>query len=205
MRSREVERHKKSLALTKVQREVLVGILLGDACLETLDRGRTYRLKVEQSARHEAYVRHLRELFGAWVLSGPRQRTSTRKGVQTTSWVFNTVSHAAFRFYAHQFYGDSKKRVPKLIHRWLTPRGFAYWFMDDGSMKSRQSKGVILNTQGFNRSDVERLIELLKNRFELQCSLRHQKDGDQIYVSGKSYERLVELIDPFMISSMRYK
>jgi hypothetical protein len=205
MRSRDIERRKQDLKLTRVQREVLVGVLLGDACLETRDRGRTYRLKIEQSAQHEPYVRHLRDVFGDWVLSGPRQRRNRRRNIEHVSWVFNTLSHPAFRFYAQQFYADGKKQVPRLIHRWLTPRGLAYWFMDDGSMKSRQSKGVILNTQGFHRSDLERLLEALQRRFELSGSIRRQKDGCQIYISGKSYERFVELIDPFVISEMRYK
>jgi hypothetical protein len=34
-----------------------------------------------------------------------------------------------------------------LIRRWLTPKSLAYWYMDDGSFKSKSSKGTILNTQ----------------------------------------------------------
>ena len=97
VRSKAIESTKKSLKLTQRQREILVGLLLGDAHLETRDSGRTFRMKVEQSARHEAYVRHLKHAFDAWVLSGPRQRINNSTG---ESWVFNTVSHAAFRFYA---------------------------------------------------------------------------------------------------------
>jgi hypothetical protein len=205
MHSREIEQHKRVIKLNQVQREVLVGILLGDACLETRDRGRTYRLKVEQSAKHEVYVRHLRDLFNDWVLSGPRQRCNSRKGVDHVSWVFNSVSHPALRFFGQQFYADGTKHVPQLIHRWLTPRGLAYWFMDDGSTKSKQSKGVIFNTHGFKRSDIDRLIKVLSGRFELKCSARRQNDGHQIYVSGESFEQLLKWIDPFIISEMRYK
>ena len=206
MRSREVEDHKKNLKLSQEQKEVLVGVLLGDGCLETQNRGRTYRLKIEQSAQHQAYVRHLYELFKPWVRTGPRKRVrKARNGTETTSCGFSTLSHGAFRFYAHQFYADGKKHVPKLIHRWLTPRGIAYWFMDDGSIKSKQSRGVIFNTQGFTRPDVERLIEVLKTRFELQAKIRRQKEGSQIYVSGHSFERFLKLVDPFLIEDMRYK
>lgn len=206
MHSRAIEEYKKHLRLTENQREALVGLLLGDACLETQNRGRTYRLKIEQSAQHETYVRHLYALFQPWVLTPPREKDCVASnGARTRSWVFQTVSHAAFRFYAHQFYGEQTKQVPELIHRWLTPRGLAYWFMDDGSMKSSQSKGVILNTQGFNRSAVERLVSVLSANFGLQAKPRNQKDGLQIYVSGSSYEDFVKLVEPFVIESMRYK
>jgi hypothetical protein len=206
MHSKDIELHKNGLRLTREQREILVGILLGDACLETQNQGRTFRVKIEQSARHEPYVRHLHAVFGPWVLSPPRPRQgSASNGTLTCSWVFNTVSHESFRFYGHQFYVDGKKCVPKLIHRWLTPRGLAYWFMDDGSMKSKQSKGVILNTQAFSRPDVERLIEVLRTRFSLQAKLRRQNDGYQIYVSGCSYELFLGIVSPFMVADMRHK
>lgn len=206
MNSRAIEYYKKSLRLNQQQREALVGLLLGDACLETQNGGRTYRLKIEQSARHEAYVRHLYALFRPWVLTPPREKECVASnGTRTTSWAFSTVSHTAFRFYAHQFYGGKKKQAPRLLNRWLTPCGLAYWFMDDGSMKSEQSKGVIFNTQGFERPSVDRLLNVLQNQFRLNARIRHQSDGLQIYVSGSSYEDLAALISPFLIDAMRHK
>ena len=206
MRSRAIEEHKKTLKLSDEQREVLVGILLGDACLESQNGGRTFRVKVEQSASHEAYVRHLHTLFGPWVLSPPREKEcKASNGTVTKSWTFNTVSHPAFRFYAHQFYADGRKKVPRLIHRWLTRRGLAYWFMDDGSMKSKQSKGVIFNTHGFIKPDVERLAKVLQDLFFLQASPRKQSDGWQIYVSGASYGAFLPQVQPYIIAQMQYK
>lgn len=206
MRSKALEAQNTLLQLSRRQREVVVGVLLGDAGLESQNHGRTYRLKIEQSADHEAYVRHLRDVFDGWVLSGPRRREKTsRLGTPTVSWAFNTVSHGAFRFYAQQFYLQGKKQVPRLIQRWLSPRSLAYWFMDDGSMKSRQSKAVILNTQAFPLPDIQRLIGALASHFQLAAKPRHQSDGYQIYISGRSFERFCELVDPFVIPEMRYK
>jgi hypothetical protein len=206
MHSRTIETYKQTLQLTNEQREVLVGLLLGDACLESQNAGRTYRLKVEQSAHHEAYVRHIYSLFRPWVLTPPRLREAkASNGKVTTSWVFQTVSHASFRFYAHQFYRERRKCVPVLIQRWLTPRGLAYWFMDDGSMKSNQSKGVLFNTQCFPAPDVERLVQLLQSQFGLQAKPRRQKDGMQIYVSGGSCMDFVKYVGSYVIDEMRYK
>src|SRR6266704_2029341 len=103
MRSRAIEDYKSTLLLSSVQREALVGLLLGDACLETQNRGRTYRLKIEQCARHDAYVSHLYLLFREWVLTppGPRFKRASNESV-TTNVAFQTVSHSAFRFYAQQ-------------------------------------------------------------------------------------------------------
>ena len=206
MRSRLIEDYKRTLQLSSAQRDTLVGLLLGDACLETQNRGRTYRLKVEQCARQEVYVDHLYSLFREWVLTAPGARSKrASNGTVTTNLAFQTVSHSAFRFYAQQFYADGKKRVPELIHHWLTPRGLSYWFMDDGSLKSSQSKGVILNTHCFEHEDVARLSCCLSDRFGLQVTPRRQTDGLQLYVSGRSFETFSTIVDPYVIPEMRYK
>lgn len=77
--------------------------------------------------------------------------------------------------------------------------------MDSGSMKSKQSKGVFFNTQVFSYKEVNLLSESLNKRYGLLTSLRKQKVGYQIYVSGHSYEKLHELIKPYLIESMWYK
>lgn len=205
MRSLAIEKLKHELALTAEQKEVLTGLLLGDGCLETQNKGHTYRLKIEQSKAHRAYVEHLYNLFGDWVLTPPRIKKVVSKNHLSENLTFQTISHSAFRFYAHQFYRDGKKQVPKLIHRWLSPRVIAYWFMDDGSIKSKESKGVIFNTHSFHRADIERLIQVLQTSFGLQAWIRNQKDGCQIYVSGGSYEKFIELIAAYIIPEMQYK
>jgi hypothetical protein len=206
MRSREIEQYKRTLTLSDEQKETLVGLLLGDVCLETRNRGGTYRLKVEQSDAHADYVQHLYSVFRPWVLSPPRSRSySDSQGREHISWSFQTVSHSAFRFFAHQFYGGQKKSVPALIHRWLTARGLAYWFMDDGSMKSEQSKGVILNTHSFSTADVSRLVQLLQSEFSLSASVRNQSEFQQIYISGHSLETFHRHVGLYLIDSMKYK
>jgi hypothetical protein len=206
MRSRAIEDYKSTLQLSSLQREVIVGLMLGDACLETQNGGRTYRLKIEQCARQQAYIDHLYSLFHEWVLTPPGARSKrASNGSVSTNIAFQTVSHAAFRFYAQQFYAAGRKRVPELIHHWLTPLGLSYWFMDDGSLKSSQSKGVILNTHCFAQQDVERLARCLADQFGLEVSPRRQPDGVQLYVSGRSFETFSALVDPYVIEEMRYK
>ncbi len=205
MRSRQIEAYKQKLKLTDLQREILVGLLLGDGCLETQNRGRTYRLKIEHSIAQAPYVQHLYESFREWVLQEPQLKTQHIMGKAYQKLWFTTVSHAAFRFYAQQFYRNGTKVVPKLIGRLLTPRGLAYWFMDDGSIKSYQSKGVIFNTQGFDQSDVARLVKVLREKFGLEAKPRRQREGQQIYLSGYFYERFRALVEPYLILEMRYK
>ncbi len=205
MRSKEIEEYKKGLKLTEEQREVLIGLMLGDGHLETQNGGRTYRLKIEQSEKHVAYVWHLYRLFSEWVRTPPQSKVVRSHGHVSTNWWFQTLSHGAFRFYAHQFCKDGRKRVPRLIHRWLNPRALAYWFMDDGSVKSSQSKGVIFNTQAFTQGEVKLLCRVLEGNFALDAKPRKQKEGYQIYISGGSCETFKALVEPYLIPEMLYK
>jgi hypothetical protein len=204
VRSRAIEAYKTTLRLSDVQREMLVGILLGDACLETQNAGRTYRLKVEQGMAHADYVRHLYEMFRDWVLSPPRPKQGQTRGVTTIKLAFQTVSHEELRRFGELFYREHRKIVPDKIEDLLTARAVGYWYMDDGSTKSNESKGVLFNTHAFREDEIRGLITAL-GRFGLAAQQRRQSDGIQIYVSGRSYERFVELVNPYVIEAMRYK
>jgi len=205
VRSKEIEKIKERLKLSDLQKEILPGILLGDAHLETQNSGKTFRLKFEQSSGHKDYLFHLYDEFEDWVRTAPKEKLKRSSGRESSNWYFQTLSHASLRFYGHQFYPAGKKVVPKSIEKMLSPTGLAYWYMDDGSIKSKESKGVIFNTQSFSEQDVVRLASILERKFGLKAKLRKQKDGPQIYVSGQSFETFLELVEPHIISSMKYK
>lgn len=191
--------------LTPRQHEVALGILLGDAWLERQDGGVNYRLGVSQGMIHSEYAWHLLGIFRGWTTQQePKVGNRRSRGKTTLSVGFRTINHPAFTELAALFYPSGKKVVPNDVSSWLTPRALTYWFMDDGSMKSKQSKGVIFNTQAYSEADVEKLIAALQ-LMGLDSVLRPQGDGPQIYVSGHSYERLVELTNPYLYSYMRYK
>jgi hypothetical protein len=191
------ERNNK-IKITKIQKEILVGIILGDGHLEKSINGLSYRLKIEQSINKKEYVEHLYEIFKDWTNSGIKRNRN--------NFYFQTKFTKSLLFYGKQFYNkDKKKIIPKLIHRWLSPRTIAYWYMDDGSLKSKQSKGVLFNTQGFTFKEVTYLSKILTDKYKLITKLRKQKAGYQIYVSGYSYENLYNIIYPFLIKSMYYK
>lgn len=187
--------------LTKFQRQVVIGTLLGDAHASTNTKTRgKYSLQFCQTWWHLDYFLHLFYLFRDYCGALPYYRLSTK------TWYFSTYTSEKFTFYGKYFYDSkSKKRIPKNIGRFLTPVALAYWYMDDGSIKSKQSKGVILNTHCFKFNEIELLCQVLKNKFELNAKPRKQKEGYQIYISGNSYEKFVSLVNPYILVTMKYK
>lgn len=192
---------KDNLKFSGFQEEVLVGLLLGDGCLERSKNSRGARLKVGQSIKQTEFANWLYLNFRDFVRTPPR----IKEGKVYQEVVFNTLTHPIFKTFYDWFYPEGKKIVPMNISSMLTSTALAVWFMSDGSVKSKQSRGRILNTQSFTKPDIERLIFILKSKFNLQCSIRTQKDGLQIYISGKSAQNLDNLLRDKILPYFHYK
>lgn len=205
MRSNSIEDYKLGLKLSDYQRQIIIGLLLGDGHLETQNNGRTYRLKIEHTYWQKEYTEWLYQIFKDWVLTSPQEKYQVVNGVQYKKIWFSTISHGAFRFYAQQFYRHKHKILPKLIHKWLSPMVLAIWFMDDGSTKSKQHRALILNTQSFTVLELRRLIGVIKDRFNIEMTLRKQRNRHQLLVASQTVGKFVEIIKPYILPSMRYK
>ncbi len=188
---------KDNLELSEFQEEILVGLLLSDGCLERTKNSTGARLKVAQCLKQKDFVWWLHQNFSSFVGTLPKQYREELR--------FNSLTHRCFKYFYDMFYPEGKKIIPKEIKNLLTPTAFAVWFMGDGSVKSKECKGRILNTQGFNREDIESLISILKEKFNLISSIRTQKDGLQIYISAKSAVILNALLKDRILPYFNYK
>ena len=73
--SKEFKEYKDSLtSLTAIQREASIGLILGDASLQTQNGDKTYRLKFEWGDKQKLYIDHIFDLFNEWVISPPHKK-----------------------------------------------------------------------------------------------------------------------------------
>lgn len=196
---------KDNLILSEYQKEVLTGLLLGDGCIERTKNSQVARLKVGQNLRQSEFVQWLYGTFKDFVRTPPRLKQKIKGGKIYSELVFNTLTHKSFKYFYDLFYPKGKKIIPESIDQQMTPTAFAVWFMSDGSVKSKECRGRILNTHCFTRSEIERLIKVLKDKFNLQSSIRTQTDGLQIYISAKSAEILNNLLRDKILPYFYYK
>ena len=132
MHANAIEAYKRTLRLTSEQREVIVGKILGDGHLETQNRGRTFRMKIEHGIAQSAYVEWLYKLFRPWALSPPGVKVQMRAGKVNRKSLFQTVSHPAFRFYGrHSELREWPVKSPSLLKRQvrLSPAFMRRWWM----------------------------------------------------------------------------
>lgn len=194
----------KKLKISSEQKQIIIGKLLGDGHMETVN-GKTFCLKIEHSLKQKEYVDWLYGKLENLAASPPRSKTQTVNGKEYGKYWFNTSYSSSFRFYYHQFYQDKKKVAPPVIKRLLTPLALAIWFMDDGSIKSRFHKAKIINTQSFDRISLKRLRNALELNFNLKTALRNQAEGKQIYILGSEADKFKTIIGKYILPSFIYK
>lgn len=210
--SKLMREYKASLfSLNKNQYEASIGLMLGDASLQTQNKGKSYRMKFEWGNKQLAYSTHVFNLFDEWVLSVPHKKERySPKGNLVINWGFQTISHNAFNFLAELFINNNKKSVKiNLIKNHLTARGLAYWFMDDGGKLdynlNSKNTSVVLNTQSFSESEVSQMIKELNDKFRLNCNIRENKGKKVIVINSENYPLFLDLIKPYIIAEMKFK
>lgn len=90
------------------------------------------------------------------------------------------------------------------FENFLTPISFAFWIMDDGHT---DNNAIFLNTQSFQKDEVNFLIEVLKFNFNIEARLRKVSNKEQyrIFIPANFTETIKEIVLPHMASSMIYK
>nr|YP_008082053.1 LAGLIDADG endonuclease family protein [Rhizoctonia solani]AGK45431.1 LAGLIDADG endonuclease family protein [Rhizoctonia solani] len=198
---------KAALTLPIELKQILVGLLLGDLNAQKQKDNHNARMRFGQGAIHKEYLLHLYELFKAYCATKPVAfNTLPHKvtGVNYSCVSFNTLSLGCFNELYDLFYLSGIKIVPANIFDLLTPLGLAYWISDDGFF-SKSNKIVKLCTDSFLESDVDLLIQVLENKFNLECRKEKRGKGFRIVIKNKSLGTLRELVCPHLHSSMLYK
>lgn len=205
MRSIVIENYKNKLSLSKRQKEILVGTVLGDGHLEKVYTPQLARLKIEHSFKQKDYVDWLYREFKNWVRTKPKYKLKKVWGKIHKNYGFCTYSHRLLGNFQKDFYRNKIKVVPNNLQKEITPLSLAIWFMDDGSIKSSKHKGIFLNTQSFSKKDVKKLQDILKSKFGIKTTTRKDGMHEQIYLGGNFGEEFIKIIRPYIISSLKYK
>ena len=165
-------------------------------------------LNLNGGDKNKAYALHVFTLFDQWVLSQPHKKSRiSPKGRIVINWGFQTFSNEAFNFLADLFLKQKHKVISdNLILDHLTPRGLAYWYMDDGGKldynKNSKNKGIVFNTHSFTESEVFNMASELSEKFFFQTEVRSNKGKKVIVIKSESYSLFRSKIDSHIIPEM---
>lgn len=191
--------------LSKRQKEILIGSILGDGTLEK--DGKNVRLRIEHGKEQKAYLWWKYKELKALTSKPPRlvKVKDKRSGKERIKWHFSTLSLPVLNFYYEKFYQKRRKQIPKDIEELLTsPLSLAVWFMDDGYKRS-DCNALRINTDCFKLEEQERLKKCLKKNFDINVRL-HRKGKDwNIYIPNKESKKFCQIVKSHFHPSLRYK
>lgn len=120
---------KKEKQLTQIQKETLVGSLLGDGALAQRKENKNARFPVRMGLLHKAELINLYEIFKD-IEKTPAKESKTNNKLTEKEYnviSFMTLSYPCLNYYRSLFYSDGIKKRPSNIHDLLTARGLAQW------------------------------------------------------------------------------
>jgi len=194
------------LELTKRQKAIVVGSVLGDGYLEFKGFNGT-RLQVKQSERYKKYVHWLYCELKNVCKSPPNQKKDSKQ------WYFGTRYIDELTELRKIFYDERGiKIVPDNIKDiLLDPLSLAVWYMDDGTLDWRPKNhyAFCLNTHCFSLKGVNKLVETLVINFDVKAAVYNNlirgKRYPRIIIGQKGRDRFLTLIKPYIINCFNYK
>lgn len=179
--------------LSPVQRSLVIGTMLGDGAMRCKMNA---LLEINHCIDQREYVDWKYNILRDLVRTAPKARRGNGRRV---AYRFTTLSVPELTPIYRLFYRGREKVAPQVD---LDPLAVAVWFMDDGS-KSRRS--IYFNTQQFDVADQSRLMQMLKDRWDLDCTLNSDKSYYRIRVAIGSVGKLRAVIDAHVLPLFRYK
>lgn len=188
-------------------KEVLIGILLGDAHINRRSPTFNSRLIYGQTTKYKEYFDLVYNIFKPLCANGHKpyfnQAVDKRNNEIYYSFHFATMQLPCFNLYREIFYNLNKKLIPINIYELLTPRALAFWAMDDGS---RHGDGLHISAYAFSEKDIDKLMYTLQDKFGLKCSIHYNRDNKpRIYIFKESMNNLSYLVSEYFIKEMLYK
>jgi len=194
------------IRLSLVQKQILYGIILGDGYLQKTGK-KNARLRLEHGENQKEYlfwkVNQFKKLFQGKPKYIERIHPKTRKRYRY--WRYQSQSTPYLGKLRRIFYPQGKKKIPKDLNRYLSPRTLAVWYMDDGYFCQRD-KSSYLYLGKVTQREAEIVSQTISDLFSLSNKILDKKrKGYVIYFSPRITRRLKKLIKKYMIPQFDYK
>lgn len=191
-------------SLSQGQTDFLYGTLLGDSCIAQQRSGNAYWL-CRHSRRQERYLlskSKIMEPFTAKVSYG--WRPFEKGGPEFPHVDARSFSLPQFKALRDELYPGGKKTVTSSWLEKLTPYGFAFWFLDDGSMTGHSFEITSYDPYFRRKSDAEMLFRDVLGLSVHITRKKEEREG-RIHVLKESRDRAWEYIRDQVTEDMWHK
>lgn len=192
----------KAKPLTDFQKEVLIGILLGDASLRRNKRSLNTGISCAHGISQKEYCEYKTQIFesiGAICKYHKRTTPDKRNGICYEDYTMVTPANPELNSWYEAFYPNGKKVIPVSLFNYFTAVSLAFMFMDDGY---KASCSYSIATDCFDFDELKVFCNMLKEKLNLDTTIQK---GNKIYIKACSRSHFEKLISPYLCDCMKYK
>lgn len=203
--------------LTKIQKQVLVGCLLGDSCL---NKRQLSSLSIVHSIKQKELLDYekscLFSLFETY-----RKTKNSRHSFKYLKSIGNIIKYTSKETKVLKEFNNFKyckiksyytKLNKELLEKYLTPISLAFFIMDDGSISSYNCKNsnkvnnyIYLHTEAFDFETQQLILDILENKFKINGSICKSKKYYYLAFDSKNSNKIINLVKDYIHPSMLYK
>jgi len=191
------------LLLTEEEHDLILGSLLGDSTLTQRDRNCSF--SVGHSKKQEKYLYWKYNILKDFIKVSPYwvKRKFGDRAIEILN--LRTFTHPIFNFYYKLFYKKGKKTVTREMLNMLTSRSLSVWICDDGSFDNKQGY-IVLCTNSFSLEEHNIMKKYFEEFWKISPTIGF-RDKKYYYLRFKQGDskKLIKIIKPFIIESMKYK
>lgn len=185
--------------LSKEQKSILFGIILGDGFLQKTGE-KNARLRLEHGKSQKEYllwkVKNLQPFFQGRAKYLERIHPLSKK--KYCYWRHQSQSTPFLGKLRKIFYPEGKKIIPQDLEKYLAPFTLAVWYMDDGYYYLKD-RNAYLYLGNVSQKEADIAVNTLKIKFDLSTHWLRKKKGYAIYFSPQEVKKLKTLIKGYIL------
>ena len=193
------------ISLSREQKSILFGIILGDGYLQKTGK-KNARLRLEHGKNQKDYLLWKVKKLEPFFQGKPKylERIHPISKQKYCYWRHQSQSTPYLGKLRRIFYPDGKKKIPEVLERYLTPLTLAVWYMDDGYYYLRD-RCSYLYLGNVNEKEAKVVARVLFKKFNILTRVKQKKKGYAIYFSPKETQKLKKIIKGYIIHQFNYK
>lgn len=185
----------------EIQKQILIGTIIGDGCLFTGKYARFHRINLAHSIKQKKYFMMKYEIIKDLVLSEPKESVEHDKRTNKNYYSIRLQSKASplYTELYNVWYKDKKKVILLNEIEKIDKLGLAVKYFDDGSF-IRNAGNIAMNDYDFE--SVDNFRKVMYKKFNILTTLQKRKN---IYIPKKEFINFKEIIMPYATSDVLYK
>jgi len=158
------------------QKSILIGILLSDAWIKRSSKNPYYNyiIEIKQSLINSQYIWYIWFILGNIISGEPKLRYNLLRTKLFSSLLITTKAFKENTKIAHDLFYDNNynKIIKEELYHYFNIISLAHIIIGDGSSLNG---GITICTDNYSYKDVVLIINILKLKFDLNCTIHYSK------------------------------